>query len=92
LVILVDLVVGNVGPPSGATDEAAVDGPLQVSEDSLVAEYEANDAGDVEDEGLVEIVDVALCVEDSVVDIVDPVASPVELLAVNEVDIGVVLD
>jgi hypothetical protein len=92
LVVLVDLVVGNVGPPSGATDEAAVDGRLKVPEDSLVAEYEADDACDVEDEGLVETVNVALGVEDSVRDIADPVASPVELLAVNEVDIGVVLD
>jgi len=90
--VLVDLVVGNVGPPSGATDDAAVDGPLKVPENSLVIEYEADDAGDVADEGLVEIVDVALGVEDSVMDISDPVASPAELLEVEEVDVGVVLD
>lgn len=79
--VLVDLVVGNVGPPSGATDDAGVDGPLETPEDSLVKGYEVGDADDVAYEGLVKIVAV-----------VDPVPSPVELLAVAEADDAVVLD
>lgn len=82
--VLVDLVVGNVGPPSGATDDAAVDGPLENPEDSLVNGYEVGDADDVADEGLVEI--------EAVLGISDSEASLVELLEVGEADDAVVLD
>lgn len=82
--VLVDLVVGNVGPPSGATDDAAVDGPLETPEDSLVNGYEVGDAEDAADEGLVEI--------EAVLGISDSVASLVELLEVGEADDAVMLD